>query len=329
MKKLSRREFIKITAIAGGGLFASSLIPKGIFKEAYTLTDTRTLMGTIIHLKMICSDKAEGKNALNQTFAEMERLVQMFNLRDQTSQICNLNQEGILHDASPEMLNVLSQAINYGELSNGAFDITIQPVLAQIREGNTLNTNISDLVNHKNIKITNSSVSFLKPDMKITLDGIAKGFVVDRGVETLKNLGYGQALVEAGGDLAVSGNNLNKDGWSIGLSSPRPENLDGYIAVFSINKGAVATSGDYINWFTEDKSSHHIIDPASNQSPSELASATVYAPSALESDAMSTAIMVLGLDEGLKLANKLDNVEAFVVTKDMKIHRTNGFPTNS
>lgn len=101
---------------------------------------------------------------------------------------------------------------------------------------------------------------------------------------------------------------------------------NGYLAVFSIKEGAVATSGDYINWFTEDKSSHPIIGPVSYQSPGELSSVTVHASSALESDALSTAIMVMGLEAGLKFTNELDRVEAFVVTKKIMIHRTNGFP---
>lgn len=329
MQKISRRDFLKITAIAGGGLIGASLISKGIWTQPYIVTDTRTLMGTIIHLKLVCEHEEEGRAALDTTFAAMKQLVMMFNLRDENSQVSRLNQSGELRDASAEMLEVLSQAHRFGDLTSGAFDVTIQPILSQIRSGREMETNMDHLVDYKKIKISGSTISFQTPGMGITLDGIAKGYVVDRGVDTLKLLGFERVLVEAGGDLVVSCNDFDSEGWKIGVASPRPKNQDGYLAVFSIRDGAVATSGDYLNSFTEDKSSHHIIDPISHRSPNELASVTVHALTALEADALSTAIMVMGADAGLELANGLDRVEALVVTKEMTIRRTKGFPTST
>lgn len=329
MGNISRRDFIKITAAAGGSILGASLIARGIWKPSYTLTGTRTLMGTIIHLKLICHDEVEGQVALNATFDEMQRLVSMFNLRDGNSQVSKLNQAGMLDAAPGELLEVLHQSHYFGDLTGGAFDISIQPVLDRLRDGKQPDEAAKQCVDYQKIAITGQMVSFQIPGMQITLDGIAKGYIVDRGIDTLKQFGFDRVLVEAGGDLAVHSRNSDEELWQIGVASPRPENLAGYIAVFSIGEGAVATSGDYLNWFKEDKSSHHIIDPETYQSPGELASVTVHASSALRADALSTAILVMGADAGLKLANSLDDVEALVVSKEMNIKRTGGFPTSA
>lgn len=327
MHKFSRRDFLKITAVAGGGLIGASLFSKKIWQSSYVVTDTRELMGTIIHLKIVCRDEEEGREVIRNTYLEMERVIKMFNLRDPDSQISRLNQAGRLNSAAPELIDVVSVAIRYGDLSGGAFDVTILPVLEHARTGRAVPERVSRLVDYRNIQVDGKEIVFKTPGMQITLDGIAKGFVVDQAVEALKKQGYDQVLVEAGGDLAVNGRESHDQGWSIGVSSPRPQKLEGYLAVFSISKGAVATSGDYLNWFSEDMSSHHIINPVSLLSPQELASVTVFAPTAMEADALSTTIMVLGADEGLRLANQLESIEAMVVTKDLSIKRTLGFPT--
>lgn len=329
MRDFSRRDFLKITAVAGGGLAGTYLLSKSRFSQPIIISDTRVLMGTIIHLKVVCFDEEEGKTAVNATYAAIERLVNMFNWRTPASYLGILNAEGELADVPTDLVEVISQALKYGEMTNGAFDVTIQPVLSQIKVGKPVHPEISRLVDYRKVLVEGNKISYQQPGMQITLDGIAKGFVVDRGVETLKQLGFDRVLVEAGGDMGVSGIDADGQGWKIGVASPRPENMDGYLAVFSISQGAVATSGDYMNWYTVDKSSHHIIDPASLLSPSELASVTVWAPTAMEADALSTAIMVMGSEAGLELANQLDAVEAMIVTKDMVIRRTKGFPSSS
>lgn len=326
MTIFSRRDFLKITAVTGGGLMGASLFVKDGWKQPFILSDTRILMGTVIHLKVVSVDEETARNAINSTYAAMDRLAMMLTWRNPHSPLCQLNRTGNLSNAPVELLAVLAQAQKFGDLSEGAFDITVQPILEQLRAGQSIGSGTNQLVDYRKVLISGSTISFQIPGMAITLDGIAKGYVVDNGVEKLKQLGFEQVLVEAGGDLAVSSQGFFPEAWKVGIASPRPEKLDGYVAAFSITQGALATSGDYLNWFSADKSSHHIIDPAIYRSPSELASVTVYAPTATEADALSTAIMVMGTEAGLGLVNRLAQVEAMVVTKAMEIRRTKGFP---
>ncbi|MCA9873723.1 MAG: FAD:protein FMN transferase [Anaerolineales bacterium] len=98
------------------------------------------------------------------------------------------------------------------------------------------------------------------------------------------------------------------------------------LRVFPISIQAVATSGDYMYRFSQDFRQHHIIDPRTGTSPTDLASVTVLAPSATDADALSTAVMVLGSEAGLELAARLAHVEALVITKALEIRQTAGFP---
>jgi thiamine biosynthesis lipoprotein len=98
------------------------------------------------------------------------------------------------------------------------------------------------------------------------------------------------------------------------------------IAVISIQNQAVATSGDYMNYFNADYSTHHIVDPRTGRSPSQLASATVVAPSVAEADALSTTMMVLGMQDGLALMESLPNASALLISKDLQMVRSSKFP---
>jgi thiamine biosynthesis lipoprotein len=160
--------------------------------------------------------------------------------------------------------------------------------------------------------------------MSITLDGIAKGYIVDAGVGVLKRLGYQSVFVEAGGDLMATGAKESGAPWKVGVQSPRQEQSH-MIASFDVSEQAVATSGDYMQFYSPDLVHHHIIDPRIGFSPSEIASSTVIASTCLQADALATAVTVLGIDKGLELINMLPDVEALLVAKDMQEYSSTGF----
>ena len=159
--------------------------------------------------------------------------------------------------------------------------------------------------------------------MAVTLDGIAKGFIVDAGTAVLKGLGYGNVFVEAGGDLMASGTKENDLPWKVGIRSPR--GVQGEIlAKLNLTNQAAATSGDYFQYFTPDLENHHIIDPRIGRSAPELASASVVSDSAMLSDALATALMVMGPEAGLSLIETIPGVEAYLISKDLKVWKSTG-----
>ncbi|MCG3209041.1 MAG: FAD:protein FMN transferase [Anaerolineae bacterium] len=324
MKTVSRRDFLKITAAAGGLLAAGGVLGWKTATRAATVHATRSLMGTVINLTLVAASESHGRAAIEATFAEMQRLIACFDHRQPASLITQLNRQGRLTGAPPELIELLTQARRYSELSGGAFDVTVKPLLDAWRAGQAVSSAAVAAVGFRHLRLAGDQIYFERPGMAITLDGIAKGRVIDAATAVLQARGFANILVEAGGDLVGRGQRPDGRPWRVGVANPRDA---GVLAVLPVLGQAVATSGDYINYFSQDFARHHIIDPRTGQSPAELASVSVLAPSATAADALSTAIMVLGRVKGLALAAQLPGVEALVITKTMQIDRTPGFPT--
>ncbi|MEI7849101.1 MAG: FAD:protein FMN transferase, partial [Chloroflexota bacterium] len=261
--------------------------------------------------------------AIQATVDEMRHLISVFDYRLESSALGQLNATGITRNPPHELVAMLRQALHFGTLSNGAFDVTVKPVLDALRENRLATLDIRALVDYRLLNVTDEEISLALPGMAVTADGIAKGWVVDGGVTILRQLGFEQVLVEAGGDMLAQS---AQDGqaWKIGIAHPR--NKGEFAAMIAIQNQAVATSGDYMNYFSADHSAYHIIDPRTGHSPAELASATVIAPSVAEADALSTTMMVLGAHEGLALIERLPETAALLISKDLQIYRSSKFP---
>jgi thiamine biosynthesis lipoprotein len=325
MTALSRREFLKITALAGGVMAVGSLVELEFRQRRLSLKEEREMMGTVVHLTVIADDEKLRRQALHHTFEQMEHLVRIFDTRNLQSPVSVLNRAGRLDSAPDELLTLLAVAQEMSERSHGAFDITVKPMVDALSAGRLPSNSMKALVDYRNLSRKGRSIRFKIPGAQVTFDAIAKGFVVG-GVAALKELGFDSVLVEAGGDLMASGRPSHQRAWEIGVEHPRPEQFNGYVARFSLSDQAAATSGDYFIAYNEDRSLNHIVDPRTGVSPLGLASATALAGRAAVADAMSTTIMVLGAEEGLALANQTEGVEALVVTKDLVVKRTSGFP---
>jgi thiamine biosynthesis lipoprotein len=160
--------------------------------------------------------------------------------------------------------------------------------------------------------------------MGVTLDGIAKGYIVDQGLMTLRQWGFSNTLVEAGGDLAATGVRAPGIPWRIGIQAARERGAE-IVRSFSVTDQAVATSGDYLQAYSADLGLHHILDPQKGISSPELASATVIADSGAVADALATALMVMGSQRGLALIESLPSCEAYLVGKDLRVWHSPGF----
>lgn len=322
---LNRRDFLKITALTGAALGLSASAANQLIKsgDLHKVAETHYLMGTIVNFVLLAETSKQAQAAIQTTVNKMQRLIRVFDYRQSDSPLGQLNTVGITRQPCPELVDIIKQAIRFGEISNGAFDITIKPMLDELKANQPVDLAVRELVDYSRINIGKDEISFALPGMALTLDGLAKGSVVDAGVAILQDIGFEDILVEAGGDMMAKNTQMVKP-WKIGITHPRVQGQ--FIAEISITNQAVATSGDYLNYFSSDYSSHHILDPRSGLSPSELASATVIAPSVLEADALSTTLMVLGAKAGLALIESLPATAALLVSKDMQIFRSNEFP---
>ena len=180
-----------------------------------------------------------------------------------------------------------------------------------------------DRVDYRALRFEEQGVQLDNDGMRITLDGIGKGYVVDRAVDVLRSRGFPNVLVDAGGDLVAGGEHGHGRPWRLGIRHPRGGL--GVQARFDTRDRAVATSGDYMQPFAENFSQHHILDPRSGRSAPELASCTVVAEDAVRADALATLVMVLGLRRGRSLLEDLPGCEGYLITKRLDVVRTSGF----
>ena len=322
---LSRRQFLQIVAV-GGIASATAKLSLDAWKRLETVSETRLLMGTVVNLTVVSDDMANARVAIQACLNWMSDIEKVLSRFIPESQLSRLNKVGFLDKADPTLLQVIAESLKISQLSGGAFDISIKPVLAAQQAGRVPTDTERAAVGYQNLHLDDSQITFLKPGMSITVDGIAKGFIVDQGVEVLQAYGFENIMVEAGGDLMAQGQRADGRAWNLGIADPRPVEDSGYLTSFSVTNQAVATSGDYLQAYTTDKSQHHIVNPQTGFSPPELASVTVLAPNAMLADALSTTTMVLGIRRGLQFVNAMPDVEALLVSKNLKFYRTRNFP---
>jgi thiamine biosynthesis lipoprotein len=234
-------------------------------------------------------------------------------------------------NGSKELLENVEKSIYYGELSEGGFDITVQPILDLYKESFSVrkrpptSEEIQEelkKVDYRNVNVKGNIVS-IGNNQEITLGGIAKGYAVDKAVETIENIGVKHALVNAGGDMRALGKKYGSVDWSIALANPRDKK--DYITLISLADESVVTSGDYERFFNENKSFHHIVNPLTGYSATELMSVTIIAENAFDADAISTSVFVLGKEKGLELIESLDRVEGLIITREKDIIKSSGF----
>jgi FAD:protein FMN transferase len=325
---LSRRQFLKIVAIGGAAVtagltfgFRNELFQS---KEAAVIRETRLLMNGIADLTLLSDDPVKAREACEACIREMRRHVDIFNRFDPRSQLSQLNAEGKLKKPDPMLVTLLDQSAKISQASAGAFDISIKPVLDLYLAAQAFNGELParadiqeklKLVDYKKIAYDINEIGFSSMGMNLTLDGIAKGAVVDAGAASLRAHGFENVIVEAEGDLLAAGERDLQAPWRIGIRPPR-EGMS-QLPVLQIKNQAVATSGDYMEAFSSDYSSYHILDPRRGFSSTELCSATVIAPTASLADGLATAIMVLGVRDGLELLKSFPGCEAFLIDKNL------------
>ncbi len=247
------------------------------------------------------------------------------------SQLAALNRTAALTRPDARVLEVLRHAQDLSALTNGAFDVTVQPLwlaFAEAKKRGGLPTAQAlhaarGLVDWRRLSVSPDAVRLERPGMAVTLNGLAQGYAADRALAALRRHGVSHALIDTG-EFDTLGRKQHGEPWVLGVRHPRdPEALAARLAV---DGRALATSGDYEAAFTPDFGQHHIFDPATGESPTALASVSVLAPSAIAADGLSTAFMVLGAERSLALAATLPGVDALLIGKNGQRWRTPGLP---
>ena len=296
------------------------------------LVREEAVMGTAIRVELWCDDAARGEAAAGAVMTEMHRIDRTMSPHKDDSELSRINREAHRQpvELSAEMFLLLVQAQRFSQLSMGAFDITFASVgnLYDYREG--LAPDAQALARGRaaigwrgmELDARTRSVHFSRDGMRIDLGGFAKGHAVDNAAAILARHGIHHAHVAAGGDSRVIGDRRGRP-WHIGVRDPR--RADALVAVLPLVDTAISTSGDYERFFERDGvRHHHIVDPATGESPRSLRSVTVMAADGLTCEALSKSIFVLGIERGLELVETLEGVDALCVDAEGALHASSG-----
>jgi thiamine biosynthesis lipoprotein len=272
--------------------------------------ESRLMMGTIV--EVVSPDK----RATRIAFDEIERIEGLLSKYKPDSEVSRLNRAGQL-TVSPPTLYVLRQAKRFWAATEGAFDITVGPLMTawgfsdknfRLPDKQSIAQALESVGFDKVvIDEQNSRISFSREGMSVDLGAIAKGYAVDCAVEKLKQAGIKSCLISAGGDIYCLGDKAGKP-WNIAIANPRGQ---GSLGNLQLKGRAVATSGGYQQYFfKQGKRYSHIFNPQTGYpADSGVVSATVIAPDCLTADALATSIFVLGKQQGIRLAKKFEGVE--------------------
>lgn len=287
----------------------------------------RPLMGTIVEITVCHTDEQQARFILQEAFEEMARIEDMMSLYKEASEISKVNAQAYDKSVklSEELFGLIQESIKYSQTTNGAFDVTVGPLMrlwpfyrneiALPSEQKIFEALQSVGADKLILDPKTKTARFKRPHMALDLGGIAKGYAVDRAIQVIKAEGVKCALVNAGGDLYALGRKPDGRKWRMGVQHPRrPNDL---ICAFDIEDTAVATSGDYERFFIKNGKRYcHILDPHTGLPAAESVSVTIQAGNATQADTLATGVFVLGPGKGLELIESLSGVEGAIVSKD-------------
>ncbi|MFL5245966.1 MAG: FAD:protein FMN transferase [Gemmataceae bacterium] len=302
----------------------------GAEPELSRFTFTQPHMGTEFKIIVYAANQAEADKATQAAFERIAELDRIMSDYRPTSELMRLCQKagGEPVKVSEDLFFVLSQAEEASRLSNGAFDVTVGPLVklwrlsfrSQRLPDKEKLAKALDLSGYKKVHLDAKArtVKLDKAGMQLDLGGIAKGYAADEALAVLKKLGITRALVAASGDIAVSGPPADADGWSIAIapldkSSGKPEKT------LLLHDAAVSTSGDAEKYVEiHGKRYSHIVDPRTGLGLTDRMSVTVVADHGITADSMTKVVCVLGPEKGMPLIDKVKGAAAYMVRQSQQ-----------
>jgi len=306
------------------------------FRTIKRVEETRDMWGSYMTI-IVYSDEETGGKAIDAAFKRIEEIGNVASIFNENSEASFLNKNGYLDNPSPDILNLINSSIHYYDITDGCFDITVQPLLVLYGEGlwkeseeiqaQKINETLPVIGSDK-IVVNNNRIEFEVEGMAITLNGITQGYAVDSAMEVIKEFGIKQALVNISGDLYAMGIKPDGDKWSVGLENPdKSGNGDTDVEplpTFVFENKAVTTSGNYLRYYDPEAMKDFIIDPRTGYTADSCMSATLIADTCIDADALATAIYVMGPGNGMELAESLDNTEALIIDSEGKVYESSG-----
>ncbi|WP_396178083.1 FAD:protein FMN transferase [Flavobacterium sp.] len=311
-------------------LFCLLFFPIGAFAQVQE-TKTVNLMGSVFQITLVDKDSVSAHQNIQKVVAEIERIENLISEWRPETPISQINQNAGIKPVKvdKEVFEITKKAIYFSKITKGAFDISIVAMdkiwkfdgsMEQLPARKNIRKSI-EKVNYKNIILdsVNSTIFLSKKGMKIGFGSIGKGYAADKGRQLMQSLGIKGGIINAAGDIATWGTQLNGKPWKIGVNNPFETGETIEILEFSTNK-AVTTSGNYEKYVEfKGKRYSHIINPKTGIPSTGLTSVTIIGENAEMCNGFSTSVMVLGLKKGLKLMKKHPEYNYIILTTEEKV----------
>lgn len=335
---MKRQGFFLLTALL---LLVTALVLYQLYQRRDRVySSDQFLMDTLVSIKVSGNNPDTLRKAVAAAYAEMHRLAELADGFPEPgtaayagSDVCRINEQAGIAPVriDPDIMAMLLLSKKYSELSRGAFDVTIGPLMElwgfggknpHIPPSDKIKAALA-LVNSNDLLLNRQEgTAFLRRSgMKLDLGAIAKGYATEKALQVIRAHGVKKALIDAGGNIRVLGTNQQNKPWRIGIKDPRK--TEGIAAIVPLEDQAAVTSGDYYRFFESDgKRYHHILDPRNGYPAAANMAATVITADAGLADVLSTVFFVLPPAEALALARQLAGVDLFLITADRRILHT-------
>lgn len=295
-----------------------------------------TLMGSRFDITIEAKDSLSAEKYIDESIAEIERIENLISEWRPQTQISEVNRNAGIKPVKvdKEVIRLTQSGIYFSKLTNGAFDISIVAMdkiwkfdgsMTSMPSPEAIKKSV-EKVDYQNIEIdTVAATIFLKkPGMKIGFGSIGKGYAADKTRELMESKGVKAGIINASGDLTTWGKQFNGKYWTVGITNPFKN--EAYTEVLKLKRFAVTTSGNYEKFVEFDgKRYAHIINPKTGMPSTGICSASVFGPSAEIANGFSTSIMVLGVDEGLKLLAKFPDYSCVLITDKGEVIKSKNF----
>lgn len=271
-------------------------------------------MGMAVRIVLYAPADSHAREAAEAAFDRMKTLENIFSSYRSSSELNRLNERSGTSpiSISNPLYTVLKEGERLARQSEGAFDVTVAPYIALWRKAQNSGTlpdtavlnRAERRVGWKKVDLNDKqkSVSFRVDNMQINLGGIAKGYILDRALDTLSTLGIQRAMIEAGGDLVVSAPPPNKEGWRIRLPNT---SSNGSSRTIHLTHAAVSTSGNTEQYVEIDGTRYsHVVDPKTGLGLTHHLLVTVIADDGMKADGLATTVGILGANAGRAFLNQ-------------------------
>ncbi len=317
-----------VLAMVSGGAVSCRFFQPRMFSQS------RFLLDTIIDITVVSRSQKDATAAIEAAYAEIERIEALVSKYAPDSQLSAINRhagEAQAVQVDAEVVAIVQRSLEYTERTAGMFNMAVGAVIdawgigtdhEHVPDSDELSRALQ-LIDSHDVNVEGQTVRLTKAGMTLDLGGIAKGYSIDRALAILQEHGIQHALVNAGGDIRCVGAKPDGTSWRIGIQHPRE---NGLIGVVELGDAAITTSGDYERFFMQDDVRyHHLIDPRTGMPARECRSVTILTSTAEAADVYSTAVFIMGPEQGLAFIEEHSELEGMIVRADGGIVTSSGF----